>query len=409
MGDRVGIRGANSEGFVVAVHALMRLGAVLVPINTRLTQSEVAWQTADAELALTLGDADLAELVDSNGAGNVVAAERLFEMEDWHSILYTSGTTGRPRGAILTYENHWWSAVGSALNLGLLPDDTWLVCLPLFHVGGLSILLRSVICGITALVQPHFSAASVNAAIDQEAVSIISVVSTMLDRMLALRNGRVYPSTLRCVLLGGGPAPLPLLERAAALHVPVVQTYGLTETASQLTTLAPEEALGKLGSAGKPLMGSRIRVTADGEICVRGPSVSPGYLHQSASVEPDGWLYTGDLGRVDADGYLYVLDRRDDLIVSGGENVYPAEVEAALLAHPAVADAGVIGTPDAEWGRTVLAFVVLEPDQQATANELIAFIRERLAAYKVPRRLEFRASLPRNAAGKLLRRELALA
>jgi O-succinylbenzoic acid--CoA ligase len=425
--DHVGVRAANSAGFVVAVHALMRLGAVLVPVNTRLTESEVAWQTSDAELALTLKDADLAALSVASCDAALTElsaprrsqhenAEREFAMDAWHSIVYTSGTTGRPKGAILTYANHWWSAVGSALNLGLLPDDTWLACLPLFHVGGLSILLRSVICGMTALVQPRFDAAEVNRAIDEQAVSIISVVSTMLDRMLALRNGRAYPSTLRCVLLGGGPAPLPLLERAAALHVPVVQTYGLTETASQLTTLAPEDALRKLGSAGKPLMGSRIRVTEDGEICVRGPSVSPGYLHQpaspaspanSTSVEADGWLHTGDLGRLDAEGYLYVLDRRDDLIVSGGENVYPAEVEAALLAHPAVADAGVVGMPDAAWGRSVLAFVVLEPQSRATAQELIAFSRERLAAYKVPRRLEFRAALPRNAAGKLLRRELA--
>jgi O-succinylbenzoic acid--CoA ligase len=416
--DRVGIRAANSAGFVIAVHALMRLGAVLVPINTRLTEPEVAWQIADADLALTLGDADLADLAltrrDADVAERAAAVvsrsttDREFQMEAWHSIVYTSGTTGRPKGAILTYGNHWWSAVASALNLGLLPDDTWLVCMPLFHVGGLSILLRSIICGMTALVQSRFDAAEVNRAIDEQHVSIVSVVSTMLDRMLALRNGHAYPSTLRCVLLGGGPAPLPLLERAAALHVPVVQTYGLTETASQLTTLAPEDALSKLGSAGKPLMGSQIQLRADGEICVRGPSVSPGYLHRRG-VETDGWLHTGDLGRLDADGYLYVLDRRDDLIVSGGENVYPAEVEAVLLAHPAVADAGVIGTPDVDWGRSVMAFVVLQPDCHASAQELIAFSRERLAAYKVPTRLEFRASLPRNAGGKLLRRELAIA
>jgi O-succinylbenzoic acid--CoA ligase len=418
-GDRIGIRAPNSAGFVVAVHALMRIGAVLVPINTRLTEPEVAWQASDAELTLTLVDADLAALSPALRAAGLAEltgprrtqhepAEREFTMEDWHSILYTSGTTGRPKGAILTYGNHWSSAVGSALNLGLLPDDNWLVCLPLFHVGGLSILLRSVICGMTALVQPRFDAAAVNRAIDEQGVSIVSVVSTMLDRMLALRNGRPYPPALRCVLLGGGPAPLPLLERATALQVPVVQTYGLTETASQLTTLAPEDALSKLGSAGKPLMGSRIQIAADGEILVRGPSVSAGYLHHPG-FETNGWLHTGDLGRLDEDGYLYVLDRRDDLIVSGGENVYPAEVEATLLAHPAVADAGVIGVPDAEWGRSVLAFVVLEPDEHATAEDLIAFSRERLAAYKIPRRLEFRAALPRNAAGKLLRRELALA
>jgi O-succinylbenzoic acid--CoA ligase len=195
------------------------------------------------------------------------------------------------------------------------------------------------------------------------------------------------------------------LKRSIAAHVPVVQTYGLTETASQLVTLAPEDAIRKVGSAGKPLMGSQLRVDADGEICVRGPTVSPGYLHD-ASPRSDGWLRTGDLGYLDAEGYLYVLDRRDDLIVSGGENVYPAEVEAVLLAHPAVGDAGVVGDPDPEWGSTVVAAVIVKPGQTVSTDELVAFCRQYLAGYKVPRRIEFRESLPRNAAGKLLRREL---
>jgi o-succinylbenzoate---CoA ligase len=410
-GDRVAICAQNSAGFVVALHALMRLGVVVVPINQRLTPGEVDWQVRDSGARLMLRDGDLADLA-REGAESSTGPEALldsgeFDLDDWHSIVYTSGTTGRPKGAILTYGNHWWSAVGSALNLGLMPDDRWLACLPLFHVGGLAILLRSVICGMTAVVQLRFDAADVNRAIDEQGVSIVSVVSTMLDRMLAQRHEQRYPSSLRCVLLGGGPAPLPLLERAIRAQVPVVQTYGLTETASQLTTLAPEDAIRKLGSAGKPLMGSQVRIEADGEISVRGPTVSPGYLHQAERNELE-WLSTGDLGYLDDDGYLYVQDRRDDLIVSGGENVYPAEVEAALLAHPQVAEAGVIGVPDAEWGRTVAAVVALEAGQTATAEQLIAFVRERLAGYKVPRRIEFRDSLPRNAAGKLVRRELRI-
>jgi o-succinylbenzoate---CoA ligase len=404
-GDRVAIRAGNSAGFVVAVHALMRVGAVLVPVNTRLTPTEVEWQLRDADVDVVLKEGDLDALLSTEGRC-ASTPTREFAMDAPHSIIYTSGTTGRPKGAVLTYGNHWWSATASALNLGLLPSDVWLACLPLFHVGGLSILLRSVICGISALVQPRFDAPEVNRAIDEQGVSIISVVSTMLDRMLSARGAARYPETLRCVLLGGGPAPLPLLERATALGVPVVQTYGLTETASQLTTLAPEDALPKLGSAGKPLMGSAVRIGRDGEILVRGPSVSPGYLHGASRLDEDGWLHTGDLGRLDAEGYLYVLDRRDDLIISGGENVYPAEVEATLLAHPAVADAGVVGVPDAEWGRSVAAHVVLVPGCAVTASELQTFARERLAAYKVPRTIDFRESLPRNAAGKLLRREL---
>jgi O-succinylbenzoic acid--CoA ligase len=399
-GQRVGLLAPNSAAWVVAVHALMRLGAVLVPINTRLTQTEIDWQRRDADVERVLDEAMLNDLLAHPPEPRV---DRDFDLDAWHSIIYTSGTTGRPKGAILTYANHWWSAVASALNLGLLPDDRWLACLPMFHVGGLSILLRGVICGITAVVHERFDPALVNRAIDEDGVTLVSVVSAMLDRMLVERGERPYPPTLRCVLLGGGPAPLALLERAIRARAPVVQTYGLTETASQVVTLAPDDAVRKLGSAGKPLMGSQIRIAADGEILVRGPSVSPGYLNQPPR---RGWLYTGDLGYLDEEGYLYVLDRRDDLIISGGENIYPAEVEAALVAHPAVKEAGVIGLADPEWGQTVGAVVALEPGHTATAQELIAFCRERLAGYKVPRRIEFRQGLPRNASGKLLRREL---
>jgi len=405
-GNRVALRAPNGAAFVVVVHALMRLGAVLVPINTRLTQAEVDWQYADAEPVLVLDAAVADELLTSPASPPL---QRDFSLDEPHSIIYTSGTSGRPKGAILTYGNHWWSAVGSALNLGLAPGDGWLACLPLFHVGGLSILLRSVIYGMTAVVHPRFDASQVNQAIDTGSVSIVSVVSAMLDRLLVDRGERPYPTSLRCVLLGGGPAPLPLLERARRARAPVVQTYGLTETASQIATLAPEDSIRKLGSAGKPLMGSRIRIEGDGEIWVRGPTVSPGYLHQAAVTrDADGWLRTGDLGYLDDEGYLYVLDRRDDLIVSGGENVYPSEVEAALLAHPAVADAGVIGLGDAAWGRSVAALVTLRPGQTVTVDELIAFCRQRLAGYKVPRRIEFAAALPRNAAGKLVRREIRI-
>jgi o-succinylbenzoate---CoA ligase len=400
--QHVGIRASNGPGFVLAVHALMRIGSVVVPINTRLTPSEVKWQSQDAELDLLLEQSAVTDLLEFPVAP---PTSRDFDLAQPHSIIYTSGTTGRPKGAILTYGNHWWSAIGSALNLGLHADDRWLACLPLFHVGGLAILLRSVIYGMAAIVHARFDPAAVNAAIDEHGVSIVSVVSTMLDRILAERGERPFPPTLRCVLLGGGPAPLPLLERAQRAGAPVVQTYGLTETASQVATLAPEDAVHKLGSAGKPLLGSRIRIEPDGEIAVHGPTVSPGYLHLPPRL---GWLKTGDLGYLDDEGYLYVLDRRDDLIVSGGENIYPAEVEATLLAHPAVEEAGVFGEPDPEWGSRVAAAVTLHTDCVATADELQTFCRERLAGFKVPRRVEFRTSLPRNAAGKLLRRDLRI-
>jgi o-succinylbenzoate---CoA ligase len=255
------------------------------------------------------------------------------------------------------------------------------------------------------VVHARFEAQQVNRAIDEQGVSIVSVVSTMLDRMLAERGGRPYPASLRCLLLGGGPAPRPLLEAATRLGAPVVQTYGLTEAASQVATLSPEDALRKLGSAGKPLFPMQLRILDD-EILVRGPSVSPGYVGSRAR-NSDDWLRTGDLGYLDDDGFLYVLDRREDLVVTGGENVYPAEVEAALLAHPAVLEAGVYGVAEAEWGQVVVAVVRLDDHAQVAPSDLAAFCRERLAAYKVPRHIRLAAQpLPRTAAGKLLRRAL---
>jgi O-succinylbenzoic acid--CoA ligase len=446
-GDLVALLAHNSAAYAIAVHAVARDGAVLLPLNTRLAPAELAWLLKDAaahcllfddthrETAVALrGETPPLQLISLEaatadeasarpealvGRASAPSAEHRFDLAALHSVLYTSGTSGRPKGAMLTYGNHLWSATASAINLGLQPDDRWLACLPLFHAGGLSILLRSVIYGTTAVVHAGFDAARVNAAIDNEGVTIVSVVANMLQRLLDERGDRAYPSSLRCVLLGGGPAPGPLLRRCAAIGVPVVQTYGLTETASQIATLAPEDALRKLGSAGKPLFGSELRIVAEdgtacppgdaGEIVVRGPTVTPGYLNhadETAAAIHDGWLHTGDAGRLDAEGYLYVLDRRDDLIVSGGENVYPAAVEAVLQSHPDVLEAGVYAVDDERWGKTPAAVVVLRPGATPDAAALITHCRERLAAYKTPSRIDFADALPRNAAGKLLRREL---
>lgn len=431
----------NSEHVPFVVHAMCRLGSTLVPLNIRLRPVEISWQLADCGAGLLIVDEQTAPLaldacrrgahqiqivrVDAGGDGvgslpAVAAASG--SLRDWidpegvHSIVYTSGTTGRPKGAMLTYANHWWSAIGSALNLGTQQDDRWLACMPLFHVGGMAILLRSVIYGITAVIHPAFDEDAVNRAIDEEGVTIVSVVATMLQRMLAARGECPYPPSFRCALLGGGPAPRPLLEDCAARGIPVVQTYGLTETGSQVATLAPEEALVRLGSAGKALYPNELRIEdgdvpagESGEIQVRGPVVTAGYAgrpEETMRALRDGWLHTGDLGYLDEDGYLFVLDRRTDLIVTGGENVYPAEVEAVLLSHPEVVDAGVVGIPDGEWGQAVVATVQVSGGSSVDESELLAFCRERMAGYKVPRKVRFSDGLPRNAAGKLLRRTL---
>jgi o-succinylbenzoate---CoA ligase len=432
--DRVALLMRNSLEYVVLMHAIHMRGAILVPINTRLTPSEVAWQVDHAKAKLLIADeandataqGALAQRADGFTATTLAESplpavpllER-YHLDAVHSILHTSGTSGQPKGAILTFGNVWWSALGSALNLGHHEADRWLACLPMYHIGGLSIPIRSVIYGIPVVLHEGFDAAAVNRAIDEQGVTLISVVAVMLSRLLDERGARAFPATLRCVLLGGGPAPRALLEACAERGVPVVQTYGLTEAASQVATLAPQEALRKLGSAGKPLFPTELRIEQDGqavaagttgEIVVRGPTITPGYLNQpvvTAHTLRDGWLHTGDVGYVDAEGYLYVLDRRTDLIISGGENVYPAEVEAVLLAHPDIVEAGVIGVPDAQWGQVPAALISVRDGVAVNAEAVRTFCRERLARYKVPAYIKVAPSLPRTASGKVLRREIA--
>ncbi len=451
-GDRVALLAANGLAYVACVHALTRLGAVLVPLNTRLSVAELRWQLEDVRAMLLISDAGMAEraheidtalprvllqtsapaperaevtLLTHEGkpyAESKVSPRPLIDLDATQVIMYTSGTTGRPKGVLITYGMQWWNAIGSALNLGHRPDDRWLACLPLFHIGGLSILMRSVIYGISVVLLEKFDERAVNQAIRREGVSIISVVSIMLQRMLAAleteEEKASYPASLRCVLLGGGPAPLPLLERCAGLHIPVAQTYGLTESCSQAVTLAPADALRKPGSAGRPLLPVQLQILRDGQpvpagepgtIYLKGPTITPGYADRPAETAhafQDGWFCTGDLGYLDADGYLYVLDRRSDLIISGGENVYPAEIEGVLLAHPAVAEAGVCGLTDPHWGQVPIAFVKSHPGHSVTSTILLEHARQHLARYKLPRKIYFVEQLPRNSSGKLLRREL---
>ncbi len=446
-GNRVALLAANDLPYVAFVHALTRLGAILVPLNLRLTLEELCWQVRDVHASLLVCDANyaslaheivravphlpLATLATGPERGETVLSElpendvplrTLIDLSAPQAILYTSGTTGQPKGAIITYGMQWWNAVGSALNLGHSPDDRWLACLPIFHIGGLSILMRSVIYGISVMVHKKFDPFTTNHAIFEDKITIISVVTVMLQRMLAALDtemkGVSYPSALRCVLLGGGPVPYPLLEECMLRDIPVVQTYGLTEACSQAVTLSTADVMRKLGSAGRPLPPVQLRIMHDnrptspgepGEIFLKGPTITPGYVDRpeaTAQAFQDGWFATGDIGYLDKDGYLYVLDRRADLIISGGENVYPAEIESVLLSHPGVEEAGVCGRADPQWGQVPVAFVVLKAGSTVSAEELLGYTAQKLARYKQPRSIYFSRQLPHTSSGKLLRREL---
>ena len=314
------------------------------------------------------------------------------------------------------------SARGHAALLGLGAGEGWLACLPLFHVGGISILVRCALAGAFAELHDRFDAERVCRSLASGRIGLVSLVPTLFARVLDAWGERPAPAGLRCALLGGAAAEPRLLERARALRFPVAPTYGLTEAASQVATRPPHEARAPLGAHLRALPGTELRIEAEdgaalapgevGEVCVRGGTLFTRYVGRPEATREalrGGWLHTGDLGRLDAEGGLEILDRRADLIVSGGENVYPAEVEAALLEHPAVHDAAVVGLPDEDWGARVHAIVEPREGAEVTATELADHCRSRLQPYKIPKTYEFLPRLPRDEAGKVRRSELRAA
>jgi o-succinylbenzoate---CoA ligase len=376
---------------VVLLHALMKLGAIAMPLSPQLTDSERETVLASERPAVDLNDA--AELTQTEADLPLLGEH---DMDDLQCYILTGGSTGEPRQVGLTYGNFLFSAVGSAFNIGVEPADRWLCCLPLSHVAGLSIVLRSVIYGTTAVLLDGFDTDQVASTLTSGGITVLSLVPTQLLRLL---EAGADLSTPRAILIGGGPVPEGALEEALDRGGTVVQTYGMTETCSQVTTLSPEDARRKVGSAGRPLLTTHVRIEGD-EILVQGPTVS------HSALDPDGWLHTGDLGHIDEEGFLYVTGRRSEMIVTGGENVMPAEVESVILAHPAVADVAVFGRPDPEWQEAVCALVVLAEGAEGGDEELREHCRGSLAGFKVPKQIDFVAELPRSPTGKLLRGEL---
>ncbi|MFW6002817.1 MAG: o-succinylbenzoate--CoA ligase [Halanaeroarchaeum sp.] len=431
-GDPVGVVMETRPAFVRLLWAVQRSGATLVPFNARLTPAEIReqWTTIDPAVMITdrQHERDVADATDREtettalrppvvsvdepilestrglaDTASVTGDHHEVALRDTLAILFTSGTTGEPKPVRVTAQNVLASAVASAFRLGVVPDDRWLLCLPMYHMGGLSIPIRTMGYGTTTVLQRGFDPAAVTRVLADHAITGISLVPTMLKRLL--EEGDLSES-LRFALVGGGPTTVDLAERALEAGVPIHPTYGMTETASQITTATPADVESAPGSVGRPLVGIDLAVldvdgeplpTGErGEIAVDGWAVSPGYWGDDPR-PADARFRTGDVGYRDEVGRLHVTGRASELIVSGGENVVPGEVRDELLAHPAIEDAAVVGLADEEWGEQVAALVV--PSVPLTESDLRSFLEERLAGFKRPRTIGFVETLPRTPSG----------
>ncbi len=422
-GEHIAVEFGAEQGlhFATTIHALHRADLLPVPIGRQLKEPErvLLRRRAQVDFALTAAPEPAPRSGPRSSAGPTKPPLLERRLDTPAAICFTSGTEGSPRAVVLTHGNFLWSALASARYLGVRAEDVWLACLPLHHVGGLSVLTRSAYYGTSVLIQDRFHPESVNRAIDLEGVTLVSLVPPMLERLLDARGARRFPETLRAALIGGGPAPAALLRRAADLGMKALPTYGLTETTSQAATLPLREWPSGLDTAGRPLPFVRIEVRSadghvlgpreEGEIVVRGPTVTGAYFDDERLNETAfdrGWYRTGDIGAWDESGRLVVLDRRMDRMVVGAENVSPFEVERVIAEHPAVADVCVVAIPAGAWGHEIVAAVVLRRDAGLTLEDLREHAGRHLAPFKLPRRLHIADALPRSDAGKILRGEV---
>ena len=452
-GERIALQLPNIPQFLISYFGILKAGAVVVPMNVLLRAPEIAYQLEDSgALVLITWQGVLAEAVKgaeaagigaifavghASGAAGAMPFERLLDgaaaplgmvmrqPADTAVIVYTSGTTGHPKGAELTHIQLYMNADIPGRLFDVQPDDVVVTVLPLFHVFGLSSILD--VCvrfACTMSLVPRFTAAAVLAAIQRDRATIFEGVPTMFADLLSSPDLDRYDlSSLRVAISGGASIPAPVLDAfEQRLGVVILEGYGMTETAST-TTFNPSAAERRAYSVGKPIWGTQTQVWDDegcplppgpehvGEIVTRGLHVMKGYLNRpeaTAATFSGDWLHTGDLGYFDEDGFLFIVSRKKDLIIRGGYNVYPSEIENVLHAHPAVAEAAVVGVPDERLGEEVMAVVIARAAVELGEYELVSWCRERLAAYKCPRIFQFRAELPKNTLGKVLKDELAV-
>ncbi len=449
-GDRVGILAHNRVEFLDSFFAAGKSGAILVPLGTRLTAHELAYMVRDSGMRALVYDGEFAAVIGE--LRGLVELEHWIALdapahpsdlryadllsrapnpeprtpvspEDTYCILYTSGTTGRPKGVMLPHRMIAWNAYNTVMSWQLRDDDVSPVFTPLYHAGGLSIfLLPLVAIGGTVVLHRGFDAAEVWATIARERCTVVLGVPTIFKLLMEdPAFGHADLSAVRWFISGGAPLPVYLVDAYRARGVVLKQGYGLTEVGVNCFAMTVEDAARKQGSIGTPMMFTEARLTDTGErevatgdvgeLLLRGPHVCNGYWNNpaatAAALDADGWFHTGDLARRDVDGYFTIAGRGKDMFISGGVNVYPAEIEGELLLHPGVKDAAVIGVAEPTWGEVGVAFVVARPERAASADELRAFLAGRLAKFKIPREFIFVDELPRTPYGKVVKAELA--
>jgi fatty-acyl-CoA synthase len=442
-GDRVGVVAQNCVQMLDLLFACGKIGAIFVPYNWRLTDAELwplvadtepkllftdkpaHWQSAGAGVAGGPATGALPRILpirafDPSGASAEPPPSVALTLDDPWMILYTGGTTGRSKGAIISHGQATWNAWNTISGWGLSPDERVPLLTPLFHTGGLNVFTTPlVLIGGTTILMGPFDPGALLGVIGRERVTVLFMVPTMYQMLHA------HPwfaaadlSSVKWAISGGAACPRPVLEAFWARGIDFRQGYGLTEVGPNCFAMPAEAVREKPGSVGFPIMHNEVRVMDGdrpcgpgevGELQLRGPHVTVGYWRRpdaTAEANPDGWFRTGDLVYRDEAGFFYIVDRKKEMFISGGENIYPVEVETAIYEHPAVAEAAVVGVPDPQWGEVGKAFIVRKPGTALTAEELLGFLRQRLARYKVPKFIEFREALPRSAAGKILKREL---
>ncbi|OLF18543.1 acyl-CoA synthetase [Actinophytocola xanthii] len=440
-GDRVAYLGPNHVAFLETLFGTAKLGAIFVPLNTRLTPNELAYMLADSGAAVLVhapshaehadalrGMVRIPHVVDLDEHARLVAqapVEPLDEpvgQDEVAMIMYTSGTTGHPKGAALTHGNIQWNSVNLLIDVDLAGDEVTLVNAPMFHVAALNqTVLPTMLKGGTVVLMPAFDPEGTLELIERHRVTYLFGVPAIFAAVAASRRwAEADLSSVRTLICGGAPVPHQVITTYQERGLVFLQGYGLTESSPSASFLRTRESREKAGSAGTPCFFTDMRVVGPdgeqvppgtpGEVVLHGPNVMRGYwgkpAETAAVLSADGWLRTGDVAVSDEDGYLYVRDRIKDVIISGGENVYPAEVEDALHKHPAVADCAVIGVADERWGEVGRAVVVLREGAGARPEELLEFLDGRIARYKIPKSVTFAGALPRTASGKLLKSQL---